>query len=448
MEQIGPDRAREVMGAALEAGGPGDVEVLLFHEWGGLTRFADSAIHQSTWREDTGLRVRVVRDGRVAVASTNELTPAGAAGCAGSAREMAEVSSPDPLYPGMAPVAELPEKDAFDESTASTTPEARAEGVATIVGQARDGFRAAGSYETAAAEIALLNSEGQFCYGPTTQASVTTLVSGGDGGAGYVEAWSDSADGLDLESIGRRAAQKAFDSQSPRDLAPGTYEVVLEPAAVATLVAFLTYMGFGGRALIEGRSCLSGKSGQQVAARSISIVDDVFAPGMPGGSFDFEGTPKQRVDIIRNGVFLDGVYDRRSAKQAGRESTGHALPAPNPEGAFPLNVIMEPGGSTLEEMVASVGRGLLVTRFHYSNIVHPLDSVITGMTRDGTWWVENGEIQHPVKNLRFTQSILEALSATEMVGRESEMVSEFFFSASRTPGLKLSSFQFTGTSDH
>ncbi len=447
MEPIGADRARQVMEAALEAGGDA-VEVLLFHSWGGLTRFADSAIHQSTWREDTSLRIRVVDDGLVAVASTNEFTPQGAARAAAGARELAEVTSPDPLFPGLAPKADVPAKDAFDEATAGTTPEQRAEGVEAIVAQASDGFRAAGSYETGAAEIALLNSEGQFCYGPTTQASVTSLVSGGDGGAGYVEAWSVGAGGLDLEAIGRRAALKARESQAPRDLDPGRYEVVLEPAAVATLVAFLSYLGFGGRALAEGRSCLSGKEGQRVAADTITIADDVFAPGMPGAAFDFEGTPKRRVDLIRDGVFRDGVYDRRSARQAGKESTGHALPAPNPEGAFPLNVEMAPGDASVEDMVAATKRGVLVTRFHYSNVVHPLDSVITGMTRDGTWLVEDGEIRHPVKNLRFTQSILEALGGTEMVGRDTEMVSEFFFSASRVPALKLGSFHFTGRSDH
>jgi predicted Zn-dependent protease len=450
VEPIGSDEARRILEAALQAGrkGSADVEALLFHEWGGLTRFASSSIHQSTYREDSSLRVRVVRDGRVAVASTNELTTEGAARAAANAREMADVASPDKLFPGLAPRADVAAKDAYDEATAAATPAQRAEGVAAMVGQAGDGFEAAGSYETGAAEIALLNTEGQFCYGPTTQASVTALISGGDGGAGYVEGWSVAAGGLDLEAIGRRAAQKAHDSQAPRDVEPGRYEVVLEPAAVATLAAFLSWLGFGGRALVEGRSCLSGKEGQRVAAESISIADDVFAPGMPGGAFDFEGTPKRRVDMIRGGVFEGGVHDRRSAKQAGVESTGHALPAPNPEGAFPLNIVVEPGDASVQDMIASTKRGLLVTRFHYSNIVHPLESVITGMTRDGTWLIEDGEIRHAVKNLRFTQSILEALSGTELVGRETEMASEFFFSASRVPALKLASFHFTGASDH
>ncbi len=445
---IGPDEIRAAADAALDLQGVDGVEVLLMHEWGGLTRFASSSIHQSTWREDTGLRVRVVSGGRVGVAATNQLTPEGARGAAASAKEMAEVVSPDPLFPGLAPRADVPEKDAYDEPTASVTPEARAEAVAGLVGQVGGGFHAAGSYETTALEVALANTEGQFCYQPVTSAAVTALISGGEGGAGYVESWAVRAGELDLEAIGRRAARKAADSQNPRDLDPGHYEVVLEPAAVATLVAFLAYLGFGGRALTEGRSCLSGKQGQQVAAPAITIVDDATTPGTSGATFDFEGTPKRRVEIIRDGVFVDGVYDRRSARQAGKDSTGHALPPPNPEGPFPLNLSVAGGDVTVEEMVAATERGLLVTRFHYSNVVHPTQAIITGMTRDGTWLIEDGEIKHPVKNFRFTQSILEALTNTEMVSKETEMVSEFFFSASRVPALKVSRFHFTGRSDH
>jgi PmbA protein len=447
-QPIGAAEVRRISETALGLEDVDAVEVLFVHEWGGLTRFAGSVIHQSTSREDTGLRVRVVSQGRIGVAATNDFSEEGAVQAARSAKEMAEVSAPDPLFPGLAPKAETEEKDSFDDVTAETSPEQRAEAVASLVAQAGDGFRAAGSFETTAAEVAVSNTEGQFCYAPTTQAAITALVSGGDDGAGYVEAWSTKASDIDLEAIGRRAAGKARDSQRPRDLEAGRYEVVLEPAAVATLVAFLSYMGFGGRTLVESRSCLSGKAGQQVAAESISISDDALSPGAPGIPFDFEGTPRQRVDIIREGVFVDGVYDRRSAGQAGRESTGHALPPPNPQGPFPLNLVLERGDASLEQMIESTDRGLLVTRFHYSNVVHPIESVLTGMTRDGTWLIENGEIRHPVKNFRFTQSILEALKGVELVGKDTEMVSEFFFSASRVPALKVSSFNFTGRSDH
>jgi predicted Zn-dependent protease len=445
---IGPEEARGVAEAALDLPGA-DVEVLFMHEWGGLTRFANSSIHQSTWREDTGVRVRVVSEGRTGVASTNDFTKDGARAAAASALEMALVSAPDPMYPGMAPAADVPERPgAFDEPTASASPEARAEGVATLVGQIEKGFRAAGAFETLAAEVALVNTEGQFCYAPYTRASISTVVSGGDGGAGTAESTESRTGALDAAAVGRKAFEKARDSQSPKDLEPGRYEVVLEPMAVDTLVAFLAYIGFGGRAIVEGRSPFSGKQGQQVCAPTIQIYDDGLSPQTLGLPFDFEGTPKRRISLIEDGVFRTGAFDRRTAKMAGAESTGHALPPPNPDGAFPLNLFLQPGDAGIPDMVSATRRGLLITRFHYSNIVHPIETVITGMTRDGTWLIEDGEVRHPVKNLRFTQSILEALSNVDLIGRDSDLVSEFFFAATRVPALKIGSFNFSGASDH
>jgi predicted Zn-dependent protease len=225
---------------------------------------------------------------------------------------------------------------------------------------------------------------------------------------------------------------------------------VLEPAAVSTIAGFLSWIGFAGRAYHEGRSCLSGKAGRRVAAAGISIRDDGLAPGIPGVGFDFEGVPKQRVELIRDGVFIDAVYDLRTAHRAKRShgSTGHGLPSPNPEGPFPMHLSMSPGDASLEEMVASTDRGLLVTRFHYANVVNPMDSSITGMTRDGTFLIEHGQVVRPVRNLRFTQSILAALAEVSMIGRDTELASEFFYSASRVPALKVDAFHFSGVSDH
>jgi PmbA protein len=446
---IGPDEVRRVSAAALELPGADGVEVLFMHEWGGLTRFASSSIHQSTFREDTGVRVRVVSGGRIGVAAANDFSREGARRAAESALEMARVVAPDPLFPGLAPPAEAaPGPNEFDEATASTTPQARAEGVAELVARCPDGSTAAGAFETLGSEVAVANTQGQFVWAPSTQASISTVVSGPDQGSGFAEVFAAAASELDPAAVGARASDKASASRSPRDLDPGRYPVVLEPSAVSTLVGFLAWIGFGGRVLAEGRSCFSGKQGQRVATEGVTIYDDATSPGTLGIPFDFEGVPRSRVDLIREGKFVGGVYDLRTANQAGTTTTGHALPSPNPEGPFPLNLFMEPGQASLEEMIAATERGLLVTRFHYSNIVHPVESTITGMTRDGTFWIQDGEIAHPVKNFRFTQSIIEALTDTEAIGRDTELASEFFFSASRVPALKISSFNFSGRSDH
>ena len=446
---IGPEEVRSVTEAALQAVEADGVEGLFVHEWNGLTRFAESAIHQSTAREDTGLKVRVVSGGRVGVASSNEFSKDGAAEAARSAAELAQVAAPDPAFPGLAPPAQAEEKpEAFDAPTAASTPEDRAEAVAALVSSLDRGFHAAGAFEATASEVAVANSEGQFVWAPMTQAQVTSVVSGGDGGAGFAEMTAPRLSDIDPSAIGARAFAKARDSQEPRDLEPGRYEVVLEPPATATLLGFLAYMGFGGRAIAEGRSCFSGRLGEKLMDEKVTIYDDALSAETIGLPFDFEGTPKRRIDLVSTGVAVTGVHDRRSARQEGIESTGHALPPPNTEGAFPLNMFMQPGEATVEEMIGATERGLLVTRFHYSNIVHPREAVITGMTRDGTWLIENGEVKHPVKNFRFTQSIIEALRDVDLVGRDTEIASEFFFSASRVPGLRVTAFNFTGRSDH
>jgi PmbA protein len=445
---IGADGFAEVAGAALETRGVDGVEVLFVHEWGGLTRFANSEIHQSTFREDTGLRVRVVSRGRTGVASSNDFSEAGARAAAMSAKEMAEVAAPDLAFPGLAPKAEVTSVDRFFEGTADMTPAARADVVVRLIGRCPEEFSAAGAYETAAAEIGVANSNGQLCWAPSTQASLSTVVTGGEHGSGFAESFSGSAEAIDPEAVGARAATKAVDSQRPAALEPGTYPVVLEPAAVATLAGFLAYVGFGGRGYVENRSCFSGKEGEQVAAEAVSIWDDGADPRTLGAPFDFEGVPRQRVELIKDGVFRDAVYDLRTAKQANRTSTGHGLPAPNPEGPFPLHLFMEEGDSTVDEMIRDTARGLLVTRFHYSNVVNPMESSITGMTRDGTFLIEHGEVVGPVMNFRFTQSIIDALKSVSLVGRQAELASEFFFSASRVPALKVEAFHFSGRSDH
>ncbi len=445
---IGRDGFARVAGAALDLPGVDGVEVLFMHEWGGLTRFAKSEIHQSTAREDTSLRVRVVSKERVGVSASNDFSPEGAQKAAEQAKEIAEISAPDPMWPGLAPKADVAERDGFDDATAEATPQQRAEGVAALVGRCADGFAAAGAYQTLAVEVGVANTEGQLCWAPSTQASITAVVTGGDGGSGFAETFTGRVSQLDPQAIGGRAAGKAVRSQSPKPLDPGTYTVVLEPSAVATLAGFLAYVGFGGRSYVEGRSCLSGKEGQRVAALSVSIWDDATDPGTLGVAFDFEGVPRRRVELIEGGVFLDAVYDLRTGRLAGKASTGHGLPSPNPDGPFPLNLFMSTGDATVEDMIAATDRGVLVTRFHYSNVVNPVESSITGMTRDGTFLIEHGEVVGPIVNFRFTQSILEALSEVSMIGGESELASEFFFSASRVPALKIERFQFTGRSDH
>ncbi|HEX8132672.1 MAG TPA: metallopeptidase TldD-related protein, partial [Actinomycetes bacterium] len=349
---------------------------------------------------------------------------------------------PDPGYPGMPGPAAYPAAARFDEATAATDPATRAGLVAGVVRRLPAGVTAAGACETRELEIAVANLRGLRALDATTAASFSILADAGSG-TGWAEGAEPCLADLEVAALGERAARKAVDARDPRELAPGAYPVVLEPAAVATMVQFLGWLGFGAKAYDEGRSFLVGRLGQRVCSPLVTVVDDALAPDTIGVGFDFEGVPKRRVTLIDEGVAASLVYDFRAARRHGVEPTGHGLPAPSAEGAYPMHLAMLAGGTPQAELVAGMERGLLVTRFHYTNLVNLMETTITGMTRDGTFWVEDGRVRGAVRNLRFTQSILEALSAVRAVGAETELASEDGYGAARAPALAIDRFNFS-----
>jgi PmbA protein len=440
---FGSDRLLEVAEAALATGGADDVEALVYRQAGALTRFASSRIHQSAWREDLSVRVRAVVDGnRVGTATVHAADPDAVRRTARRAAEVAATMPPDPGYPGMPGPATYPEAGRHDQATAAADPATRAGLVAGVIRRLPAGVTAAGACETRELEIALANTRGVRAAGATTAASFSILADAGSG-TGWAEGTEPALADLDVAALGERAARKAVDSREPRELAPGTYPVVLEPNAASVMVQWLGWLGFGAKAYDEGRSFLVGRLGQRVCSPLVTIVDDATAADTVGVGFDFEGVPKRRVTLIDEGVAASLVYDFRAAVAHGVEPTGHGLPAPSAEGALPMHLAMLPGRTRQADLVAGLERGLLITRFHYTNLVNLIDTTITGMTRDGTFWVEDGKVVGAVRNLRFTQSILDALSAVWAVGAETEMAAEDGYGAARAPALAIDRFSFS-----
>ena len=443
MTAFGSERLLEVAEAALGTGGADDVEALVYRQAGGLTRFASSRIHQSAWREDLWVRVRVAVDGnRVGTATVHAADADAVRRTARRAAEVAGTMPPDPGYPGMPGPAAYPEAGRHDEATAAADPATRAGLVAGVIRRLPAGIVAAGACETRELEIALANTRGVRAAGATTAASFSILADAGSG-TGWAEGTEPALADLDVAALGERAARKAVDSREPRELAPGAYPVVLEPTAASVMVQWLGWLGFGAKAYDEGRSFLVGRLGQRVCSPLVTIVDDATAADTIAVGFDFEGVPKRRVTLIDEGVAASLVYDFRAATGHGVEPTGHGLPAPSAEGALPTHLAMLPGHIPQAELVAGLERGLLVTRFHYTNLVNLMDTTITGMTRDGTFWVEDGKVAGAVRNLRFTQSILEALSSVRAVGAETELAAEDGYGAARAPALAIDRFSFS-----
>ncbi len=411
-----------------------------------LTRFANNIIHQNVSETNATVTVRVAVGQRIGIATANDLSDAGLDRLVETALEVVRLQPENPDTAGFPEPKPIASVNAFDEATSAFTPQDRAQQVGIICQRAAEvNLIASGAFTTSSNELAVANSHGVLAYHPATLADLVTVVMSDDS-AGYAADRTWQVARLDVPALGVEAIAKALSSRGPRELAPGNYAVVLEPYATQDFLAMLGYTGMGALSLQEGRSWMDGRIGEQIVAPSISIWDDGLDPSGLPLPFDFEGAPKQRVDIIKEGVAMGVVYDTATAKKdPGRTSTGHAVPPTMAAsmGPVPLHLFMAPGKATLDDMIASTERGLLITRFHYTRPVHPRDAVITGITRDGTFLIEKGEIAYPVKNLRYTQSYLEALANTEMVGRELKSLGSYI-GVQRAPALKLGGFQFTG----
>ena len=444
---LGKEKLKAIADRVLSFSGADQTEVMIVGGDEHLTRFAANRIHQNVSETDVTVRVRAVFGHKMGVASGNDLSDEALRQVVEAAETVARFQQDNPDFHSLPEAQPAPEIDAYIAATAECSPEQRAQGVATICALSREnGLQAAGAFSTEVQETLLVNSLGIAAYHRGTTANVVTVIMSDDS-SGYGAATAADVSTLDPEAVGKVAVDKALQSRHPTGIEPGAYTVILEEAAVADMLSSLGFTGFGALALQEGRSFMTGRLGQPVTGANITIWDDGLDPRGLVLPFDFEGVPKQRVTLIENGIARGAVYDSFTAgREAGKVSTGHSLPAPNTMGPIPLNLFMAPGTATKAEMLASIERGIWVTRFHYTNTVHPVKTVLTGMTRDGTFLIENGAITRPLKNFRFTQSILEAFGRAELLSSECVLI-KGRRGGIYVPAAKIHEFQFTGTTE-
>jgi PmbA protein len=426
---------------------PTEVEVMAMADDGSLTRFANSEIHQNVAESNVQVNLRFVTGKRVGVASTNRYDDEGLRRLAERAAAIARNSAELEDWGGLPEPTEIhPVPEGYSAATAGATPELRAEGVRAVIGAAdAAGVVSYGSFSTATETLGIANSKGIRASQQRTVSQLLTVAMAPDGGSGYAESAAVDVTAIDASEVGRQAAEKARATGNPVAIDHGDWPVILEEYAVVDLLSMLGYMGFSALAVQEERSF--SEPGRKVGSELVTIVDDGTDPATLPMSFDYEGVAKEHVSLIEAGVCRDVVYDAQTAARAGRRSTGHGLPAPNPYGPFPLNMAMAAGDTPREDLVGGLERGLLVTRFHYTNPVHPKLAIVTGMTRDGTFYVEDGQIKGPVRNLRFTQSYLEALGATSAVSRERRTL-KGDFGGVLVPAIRIDSWNFTGATEH
>ncbi|MBI3914555.1 MAG: TldD/PmbA family protein [Chloroflexi bacterium] len=442
---LGPEKIKELTTQVFALSKADQTEVLVTASERALTRFANSYIHQNVAETNAEVRVRVVYGKKIGVASTNDLSPEGLKRAADTARVIAMLQPDNPDFTSLPSPAPIQNVETYVERTANFSPDQRAHAVSVLCKKAKArGVVAAGAFTTASFEVAVANSLGVFAYHPGSLAEMNTVMMT-DNGSGYAARAHADARQINAEAIADEAISKALKARNPTDLEAGEYTVLLEEYAVVDVLNFLDWLSFSAQAVQEDRSFMKGKLGEKVMSENVTIWDDGAAGDAIALPFDYEGVPRQRVTLIEKGIARGIVYDTATAAKDGVASTGHSLPAPNSDGPSAMHLFMAPGETKKSEMLKGVERGVWVTRFWYTRVVHPLQVLITGMTRDGTFLIENGEITRPVKNFRFTTSYLAALNHVRAISQETKLFHEDWSNASRSvPAILVDGFQFTG----
>lgn len=434
-----------------------EVEVQLSGGRFALTRFANNTIHQNVEDHNHIVSVRTVFGGRTARASTNKFDDDSLRRVVAASESLAKVQHPDPDLLSMPDSREAGSDHAtptrhFDQ-TAAITPELRAAGVKQIVEVAeKHKLTAAGIFSSSEQVESIFNSRGLNRWHTQTLAEVSVSMLGGDS-SGWQKANSPDIANLDPLRMAEVAAQKAIDSQLPHEVPPGKYTVILESSASLDIVGFM-FWDYSGTAILDQRSFLTGRIGTKLFGENVSIWDDVAHPLQTGSPFDGEGMPRLRVPLVENGVVKRVVYARGTAarmKQSNDkdevgpiEATGHGFALPNEAGEMPANIVFgkPQNAQTLAQMIASTERGVLVTRLWYIREVDPYEKIVTGMTRDGTFLVENGRVKHGIRNFRFNESLIHMLSNVEAMSTPVRSCGEESFDMV-VPAMKVCDFNFT-----
>jgi predicted Zn-dependent protease len=408
-----------------------------------LTRFANSFIHQNVSEEVAAVTLRVAADGKVASSTSTVTTPDSLRTFVDATLDVASQQPVDDEWPGVGNPVEQLDVDHWDAPTATADPTDRAEAVKAFI-DAGEGLSAAGYCQTEARARAYGNTAGRMAHGRFTTAVLDgihqTQTSAGSGHAAGV-----AIGGIDATAVGSRAAQRARDGVDPFDAKPGEYEVVLSPECVASVAIFLDSYGFNAKVAEEGMSFAV--LGDMQFDASINIWDDATDPRSLYTGFDVEGTPKPRLDLVKDGFTSSLIHSRRTAAKAGVASTGNAAPEADVSGPSAWNLFVGGGTESVDELIAGVERGVYVSTFNYCRVLDPKSLIVTGLTRNGTFMIENGRITDPITNMRFTQSFVSALGEGNVLGlgddgrfADSEDGPTFV----HAPSLRLRSWRFTG----
>ncbi|MEA1940280.1 MAG: TldD/PmbA family protein [Candidatus Caldatribacteriota bacterium] len=398
-----------------------DFEIVAMENSSELTRFAKSYIHQNVAETDLSITFKVINQNKVGVVKVNSFDETviseGIKRAIGLSKIVPEL---DYQYCLVKPQNyKAKSKSSFYEKTANFTPLNRAQQISKLVKKVnKKEYEASGAFETGMETMMVANSEGVFAFDRKTKVNFNSIITK-DNSTAHHSFISSNIDHLDIEGISDELLDTALRNVDQVEIEPGIYTVILSPEAAAEILSEAGYVGFDGKLIMEGKSFISGKQGKKLFPKSITISDDPDEKCTIPIPFDFIGYPRNKIELIKDGVIIDGVYDYLTALKYNRRCTGNTLPPENASmGALPFNLVMKGGEYSSEDMVSNTKNGIYINRFHYVNVLNPMSIELTGMTRDGTFLIENGKITRAIKNMRFNVSVVDLLKGVDMISRE------------------------------
>jgi len=439
---LGYERAVKTAKSALSEMDGSQNQVLVEVNNSALTRIANSEIHQNVSWRDTNVSFRTDFGGAPGWSKCNRISSEDFERCALFAQRMAEYGK-DGDSPSMAGPAEYPDADNFCNRTAQFGPDERAEAVAVVTRRAEEeGFAVAGALQVSITEHALVNSKSLTAFDMSTSVEFICVVFS-DEGSGYASKAATSVDDMDFSQMAEEAVQKCKLNTESQTISPGRYTVFLDEYAVGDMIKTLSAMGFGAHQVQRGQSFMSGRIGEKMMDERINIWDDALnSEGLPA-KFDVEGVPKKKVSIIDDGAPAGPVYDLKTARDAGCESTGHAS-GRGPGSPAANNLLVATDEASKEDMISDIKRGIYITRFHYIAPVNAAQTRWSGMTRDGTFLIEDGKITDPLLNLRFDDRIIDSLSKVRDISSQGITI-KGRGAAVTAPAMSIDDFNITGT---
>ncbi|MBT9135986.1 MAG: Metalloprotease PmbA [Firmicutes bacterium] len=433
----------DIIDLVLAEAKPFDARVLVNAGTVGLTRYANSEIHQSVYEDATEVTITITTANKRSETKTTAYDEA-------SLREVVRdlvqnltflpEGEEQPALVEGPPLIET--EDWSAELEEQYTVEKRAQLIKDCLDTLDADHLAYGALTYSVGHLAFGNSRGIKRFARTNRVNFSALVAASAGGSGFAKITGAHPDKLDVPAAFARARQKALFNKDPIDLEPGAYTVILEPLAVSDLVSYMSLIAFTGKSVQNQSSFLTGKLGERVFDPRLNLTDDYTDENTMRLPFDFEGAARTVVNIISAGVATDLTHDGPSAKKAGVPTTGHSVNMPN-YGGLPINLVMTAGEKSLAQIISESDQALLVTRFHYMNPVNPRQGLLTALTRDGFFKIEKGTIVAAVKNMRFTESMLVALNNVVEISSD-RAATPSFFANHYVPALKLKDFHFTG----